>query len=572
MKQLSFIIATACAMLGMTPAMALAAFGFQGVDVTFTEADGSPATQAGSHPFALTTTLRMNTVEEAGLEAPDGDLKDLRIDYPPGIAAALTAVPSCSSEDFLQVEGDKNACSDSTAIGIGEVTASTSGPIPAGSEDFLHTVPVYNLTASPGTIARVGFVVDELPVTFALGLSDVPPYNGFAVLSSLTQAALFFSARVSIWGVPASPAHDADRGQCAFSTGNCPAGISQRPFLTAPRSCTGPLATGFEADSWQDPGQWFGAVAFSHDNAKPPNPQGQSGCGKLAFAPKVAAQPTTDLAATPSGLDLSIDVVDEGFVNPGGIAQSDVKELVLTLPEGMVSNPAAVKGLASCTPAQFGQETLEPEPGQGCPQGSEIGTIEVESPLLEGEVLGGQVFTGKPEVPFHRPLYIVVRRSQLGVFAKLVGDIETDPLSGQLTIAFDGLPQLPLSHVGVRLHDGDAGPLLTPPECDEFTTKAALAPWSEPGVLYGITTSFEIDAGPGGGPCPEEEGEKPPLVGSGNSPAGASTPPALPAAVTIAPRKRPCPRGRHRVVRRGKARCVKRHRHVRHRHSFALSG
>ena len=44
-----------------TAAPAMADYGFSNFDVTFTNADGTPATQAGSHPFATTTELWRST-------------------------------------------------------------------------------------------------------------------------------------------------------------------------------------------------------------------------------------------------------------------------------------------------------------------------------------------------------------------------------------------------------------------------------------------------------------------------------------------------------------------------------
>jgi len=565
LRPLSLIGAIAWAVLGLAPATALAAFGFEEVDVAYVGSDGSPARQAGSHPFALTTTLRLNTVEDSGFESPDGDLRHLRIDYPAGFIAMPTAVPACSNADFIDIEGEENACADSSAIGVGGVTASASGPIAAGSADFLDPVPVYKLTPAAGSVARIGFVAAGQPVVAQLGLGVTPPHSGFVQISDLTQAALFYSARIAIWGVPANPVHDPDRGQCAFSAGSCPVAIPQKPFLTASRSCSGPVVTDFGAISWQDPPQSFMATATSPSLI---------GCGALAFSPQVDAQPTTDLADTPSGLNLSIDFFDDGLADPGGIAQSEAKKIALTLPEGMdvPSGLAGAPGQATCTPAQFAQETLQPAPGAGCPLGSEVGTLEVETPLLEGEILEGRVFAAQPdspattapgaENPFDSPLalYVVVRDPQLGILVKQAGAGEVDPLTGQLIATFDQLPQLPFSHLGLQLNEGADGPLLTPPECDDFVIEAAVTPWSAPGSQFLIPSSFEIVAGPGGGPCPS--GEEP-VFDPGTDALSQTAPAALPA-VALTPwgpgppnpaKRRRCPKGKHRV--RGKVRCVR---------------
>lgn len=563
MKRLLLIAAAAFALFGLAPTTSLAAFGFEEVDVTFTGPDGAPAMQAGSHPFALTTTLRLNTVEESGLEAPDGDLKDLYVDYPPGLVAIPSSVPRCAMANFLQIEGSENACPNSPVVGVAEVTASTSGPVPAGSGDFLDPFPIYNLTPPEGAAARIGAVVAGLPIVAELGLTDVPPHNGFAWVPDISAAILFYSARITLWGVPANPAHDPDRGHCAFLAGICPVNVSQVPFLTVPRSCTGPVETYFEASSRQDPDQWVFASASSHDNAKPPNPLGLTDCAKLGFSPRIDVQPTTDRAESPSGLDVSIDVYDEGLTNPAGIAQSDIEEAILILPKGMVASPSLTKGHATCTLTQYEQEAIDSEPGQGCPQASEIGTIEVETPLLAGEILEGQLFLAQPddpatpepgaENPFDSllALYVMIEHPELGVLIKQAGMVEPDPVSGQLIGIFEQLPQLPFSHLRLYLHEGNSGPLITPLECGEFTAKAIFTPWAHPNQSLIATTSFQISHGIGGGPC--SPAGTPPLSPYNPPPVS----PAFPGVNSLPPAKaRPCAKGKRRVVR-GKARCVR---------------
>ncbi len=554
-KRISFIVAIASALLGLAPAMALAAFGFEEVDVTFRTFDGSPATQAGSHPFALTTTVRMNTVEESGLESPDGDLRDLWVDYPVGVVADTTAVPRCTDAEFELIVDGKSSCPLATVIGVAEVTASSSGPIPVGSEDFAEPAPVYNLQPSPGTVARIGFVAAGQPIDAEIGLSDAAPHNGFIAVTDLSQAILFYSARVSIWGDPSDPAHDGERGPCAFLEGaSCPVAFLPRPFLTLPRSCSGPLQTAFTAYSWQDPPQSDAASVLSHDNFEPPNPQGLTGCGKLAFLPQIDAQPTTELAETPSGLDVSIDVNDEGLTNSSGLAQSEVRNLVLILPAGMTVDSQLAQGSVTCTQAQFDQESIDSEPGEGCPQASEIGTIEVETPLLAGGSLEGQVFAGEPFFDsFDSPLalYITIKDPELGILIAHVGEVEVEP-GGELTVWFEDIPQLPFAHLRLQLHEDDS-PLITPPECGQFTIEAASSPWSKPSSLFISATSFEITAGAGGGPCPT----------GGASPTDPSTPlPSNAAPPLVNPsnpaHRRHCPKGKRRIKQGGKSRCVRR--------------
>jgi hypothetical protein len=69
------LLLLAAALLAATFASpASASFGLKDIQVSFGEADGTPATQAGSHPFAMTTSFRLN--EAGGGEFPDGAIKD----------------------------------------------------------------------------------------------------------------------------------------------------------------------------------------------------------------------------------------------------------------------------------------------------------------------------------------------------------------------------------------------------------------------------------------------------------------------------------------------------------------
>ena len=131
------------------------------------------------------------------------------------------------------------------------------------------------------------------------------------------------------------------------SYGNCPTNAPAVPFLTLPRSCQGPLATTYAIDSWQ--GSFEQGSVLTHDNAEPPNPIGMSGCSKLGFAPSIAAKPTTRAAESSTGLDFSLDVHDEGLTSPSGLANSDIRKAVVTLPVGMTANPSSAEGLEVCS-------------------------------------------------------------------------------------------------------------------------------------------------------------------------------------------------------------------------------
>lgn len=486
------LAALATALLAASaPASASAAFGLKELDATFTDAGGATQSGAGQHPATFTLELAVNTKPEPALpeieEVPDGEVKDLTIQLAPGLVGNPTAVAPCSIVDFL----DEAKCSKATRLGT--ATFTIGGPGPANT----HEAALFNLDPPPGSVAKVGFMAVAVPVTAEAAVKPTPPYNVFTKSANIPNVVSFYAAKVALWGVPAASIHDAERGG--------PAGIPEVPFLTSPRACEGPLPTSFEAKSWQGP--TFTESILTHDDAEPPQPLGFTGCEKLGFAPRAAAQPSTDRASSPSGLDVSVDVEDEELANPLGTADSDIKKATVVLPQGVTLNPSVAEGLAVCSEADFAAESLKP--GQGCPQASKVGTVEVETPLLEGELLKGSLFVAtQGENPFHSliALYLVVKDPALGILVKLAGKVTPNPRTGQIETTFgepgQEIPQFPLSHVRFHLHEGGRSPLITPPACGPYTTEATFTPWADPGHPHTVPSSFQITKGVGGGPCP----------------------------------------------------------------------
>src|SRR5919106_139309 len=441
------------AALAATPAQG--AFGLHGLDVFFEEKDGSAAALAGSHPFAMRTELSLDTVENPVPEfpAPEEDIRDLTVDLPPGLVAARAATPQCTTAEFRPPGGGSPLCNPASAVGAALVEFSEPG-------NFVPSL-VYNLVPPPGSVAKLGFEVNGVPVTIEGQLSQSAPYHAVAKLSNTLQAYALYSSELTLWGTPAAPAHDPEQ-----------ASGGERPFLTLPRSCTGPLPTTFRATSWQ--GSFFEQTVFSHGVGG--EPLGMIDCTALRFGPTFSAQPTSRSADSPSGIDVNVDVDDLGLIKPTGRARSDIKKAVVTLPEGMTANPSVAEGLGTCSEADLERETLHSAPGEGCPQSSKVGTVEVESPLLKDELLGGQLFIASQDAnPFHSllALYLVVKDPGLGILVKLPGKVEPDPQSGRLITTFGEapfeLPQLPLSHVRFHLREGGRSPLITPQSCGPYT-------------------------------------------------------------------------------------------------------
>ncbi len=505
---LALAVAT-LALLAFTAPKASADFGIEFTELSFDEKDGSPVVQAGAHPFAMATTVNFDTtIDEKGFEVPDDAVKDLYTVLPEGFTGVPTATPRCTGPQFSKLlslpSGLKYpSCPISSTVGYINVRAAANAG-PPGNQ-FKGKVPVYNLMPPPGTLAKFGFVFLGVPVVFDVRLSEEAPYRVIATFHGISQAVLIYGATLTLWSDPLANVHDIDRGQCLLTEESdlCEVDGTGEPLITLPSSCTGPLRADFEANSWGVQGVFATSFAETNDDGEPPMPLGLSECAALDFAPGITASPTTKAASSPTGLDFGLDVVDQGILDPQGIAASTIKRTEVTLPEGFTVNPSVAEGLEVCSEAQLDKETAFSEAGSGCPAASKIGTVEVETPVLE-EKVNGALYVAEPyENPFDSliAMYVVIKNAKLGIRVVQALEVIPDPVTGQLTTVAKDMPQLPFSNFKLHFREGARSPLASPPACGTYEASAKLFPWSgnDP-----VTTSsaFEIISGPGGAACP----------------------------------------------------------------------
>jgi hypothetical protein len=529
-KRLSAILAAAC-LAALFVAPSASAFGIK-YDAILTNPDGSPATQAGSHPPLFTTSITFDSRTDAktGKTVLDEAAKDLTFQLPEGLVGNPLAVPKCASVDLVRIENGlfHSACPDSSAVGF--IHVRDPGLPPNVTGKAIGGSAVYSMQPPPGVAFKLGFIVLVVPITVEIRVSPNPPYNLVAT-TRVSNVIEVGGADLSVWGNPSSPSLDSERGRCADIEGagdDCPTNISETPLNTLPRSCRGAIPSSVTGDSWENPGVFASASSVTHDDAVPPTPLGMTGCGKLGFSPSIGAQPTTKAATSPTGLDFSLNVNDEGLTNPTGLAQSDIEKAVVTLPEGFSTNPSLAEGLEVCSEADLGRETVKSEPGAGCPNSSKIGTVEVETPLLE-ENVNGSLFIAKPyENPFNSLLamYVVIKNPKLGIIVKQPLNVIPDPVTGQLTTVSEDMPQLPFSHFKLHFREGTRSPLASPPGCGTYNASAELYPYAG-GPPLTTTSAFEIIVGPESKPCPS--GGLPPfkpglIAGTLNNAAGRYSP------------------------------------------------
>jgi hypothetical protein len=507
-KSLAATVALALTIAGLLlPTGAWAAFGVQSFSATATNADATADFQAGSRPYEYTVSFTMN---QNAKEEPEGTLRDIIVELPPGLVGNPASLPRCSGANF---EGLFGECPGDTQVGTAEVKI-------AELETPIIEIPIYNMTPPLGAPAEIGFsIASENGFQEASVRSDGDYGISVSDISIPTDVEIqTFTER--IWGVPADPSHDAER-QC-FVNGTivlgCASDAPLAPFLSLPTSCGEPLETTIRTDSVQNPNVFASKTYLSEEGGEP---AGMDGCNHVEFNPSISSQPTTNLADSPTGLDF--DLHQPQNEDPEGLSTAHLKDTTVTLPQGLVVNPSVGAGLDACTEQQIGLIGTgfgAPNPihfskaPQSCPNAAKIGTLEVKTPLLKEKLREGAVYLAKPyQNPFgsFMAIYLAIEDEQTGIIAKLAGEVKADPNTGQLTTTFTENPQLPLEDVELHIFNGTRATLKTPLTCGNYTTTSTLVPWSTPeGETVHPSDSFQTSVAAGGsGACPQTEAQAP---------------------------------------------------------------
>jgi uncharacterized repeat protein (TIGR01451 family) len=478
------------------------AFGVQDFALAVSGFDGRPDLQAGDHAYELTSTFDLNSsfrpfpTSGKSYEATR-TARDVVVYLPLGLVGDALATPRRCPEADLP----RKACPPSSRVGT--VTINTGGE-PLG----FNKAPIFNVQPESGYPAEFGFTgpAEKEVMLFA---SVVPMDGGYAVRVAspgilngvIGEEDTIMGSSLTFFGDPA--AHNGEGSASAF--------------YANPTRCTSePLKARIEADSWHEPGVWRSKEATVYPQIE--------GCNMLQFNPTIELQPQTTQADTPSGYEVELKVPQAPNVF-GELATPDLKNATVTLPRGVSLSPSAANGLVGCKetapegiefpkgglpPTQAGEgEEIGPDglsrPASGhCPEKSQIGTVEIETPLLP-QPLTGHVYVSQPNCggPSQRAcetadaangelygLYLEVSGS--GVIVKLKGKVSADPATGQLTTTFAENPQLPFEDLKLKLtgREPERAPLANPQSCEALPldsqgrpvarTASLLEPWGGP--------------------------------------------------------------------------------------------
>jgi len=458
-KALGLVACLAACLIGASPASAVDEF--NKYDIESVSASLSDK-QAGAHAD-MTLGFRLTATEEVP-PRPYAFTRDIIFDLPPGVIGNPQRFQRCTLGE-LGPKPEESECPQDAQVGVTEVTLS-------GDVNGTLIEPIYNMVSPGGeVVARLGFFAGLYPTIVNVRVNPID-YSLEAAVEGASSAAGVIAANTTLWGVPAAESHDEFRltPQEAIETklppGGRKSGQPEIPFLSNPTDCTLKREVSVTAISYQQPD-----VEVSRSAPFPPI----GGCEKLVFKPSFTATPTNPEAFAPTGLDAVLTIPQDE--TPKGLATSTLKGAVVSLPQGMSINPAAGDGLEACSPEQVGFETTNQS---HCPDGAKIGSAEIEVPALEA-TLNGSVYQRTPE-PGHLFRFWLVTDEQ-GVHLKLPAEITTNPLTGQVTTVFNGIPslggnpQVPVEQIRLHVFGGPRAPLATP-GCGTYQSRYEFTPWS----------------------------------------------------------------------------------------------
>ncbi len=530
----------------VTVSAAAIPYGLQDFGSSLEDEGGAPDTQAGSHPYQFTTSLDFNQVPANFDPFPAAEPvqlpKSFAFRLPPGLIGNPTPFPKCTLAEFLTVIlNEHNLCEASTAVGFATTTFDEPEVIGLKREEE----PLFSIEPAVGEPARFGFILDQTPVFIDASVRSGEDYGVTAHVENISQVVGTLNSVVTFWGVPGESSHDSARGSFCLLKQECPGTSETSPpaLFTLPTSCSGELQFPAEGDSWAQ----FNERQAEH-LPEQLEPLGTStspaldGCNRLPFTPSVRVTPDGTAASSSTGLNVDVHVPQESIVSAHGLAQSAVRDISVTLPEGVQINPSGADGLQSCSESLVGYTGSEVPPlqpgtrvqtfkpyipgdtfatdqvGEGrlpegeatlnpgvnfCSNASKIGEVTIKSPLLPPtQPLKGFVYLAdQNQNPFGSlvALYLVAEDPTSGTVFKSVGETTLSP-TGQITGTFQTNPQLAFEDAELHFFGGERAPLATPSRCGSYTTTASFTPWSGNEAVNSSST-FDITSGPHGSSC-----------------------------------------------------------------------
>lgn len=514
---------------------------------------------AGGHPYIGVIDFSFNRVGPGDAGPPSGqNVARLRVDIPRGLQPNPESFAQCTDAQL-----EAHACPLESQIGVQRLRLfipALAGVVPPTQGNLGLRIPLYNMTplshpvdapqhdvvarfafhpaeaAGAATAAGLGALAGGLANLHAVhlvgGVRDAPSQFGphdnglFFMIDHLPvrneanpASPGVLRSNLTFWGVPGDPTHNDERGEgCVSELPTPPFPVSEIcvplpgvvgsppdpdvPFLTNPTECTGqPLVSRLTV--WSHP--YVGAPEGTEDTEVDLTPtiDGQDGalhCENIPFTPGLGLLPDVTLPDTPSGPIARLLTPQPGLVDKDLFTTSHVKDVSVTLPEGLTINPSLANGLETCTDAQLAANVGVPG-GETCPAASRIGDSKVVTPVLvplpgdPSADLKGSAYVGQPLVGDKYRLFVTLEGREVSI--RLKGSIKLNPSTGQVTATFPNNPQLPFSNLDVDFRGGSRAPLATPLDCGAKAARALFTAWSGHAPVNAQSPPFSIE-----GSCP----------------------------------------------------------------------
>jgi hypothetical protein len=171
-RTLLVVVATLACAIAANPKPALATgFSFrgsEGFEVALKNEDGTPDTQAGSHPFEFTIATRLQ-IAYTQIKDFTGEIREYRIaeggpprDIEAGLPAGFVGAPGATSQcpesqlhNGLTLNGNEGTCPADTQVGYAQLEL--AGP---RSYHFDIDADVFNVAPRPGEPAEFGMNIE----------------------------------------------------------------------------------------------------------------------------------------------------------------------------------------------------------------------------------------------------------------------------------------------------------------------------------------------------------------------------------------------------------------------------
>jgi hypothetical protein len=458
-------------------------------------------TQAAGHPDFGITDFEFN-FKEAGLtkaKEPEGNVKDVRVDLPPGLAVNPEATGTCTEAQL-----DEFKCPAESKVGEDEATG-TAELVLGVKSTVEEKFPVYNMVRKPREPARFGVEINSSTLKTAESLtghhlvselyleggiswhqeaetsesSDVKTgdYHEFFKIQSIPTEPEVVESRLVFWGVP----HEHN------------AAAPNKTFLTMPSAasdCADKQITYLHVDSYANPGQF---VKYANET-----PVTATGCDSLKFSPSLALAHGAGEEAPDrvDGPEVALHI-PQSTSEPTKLNSPDLKTAQVTLPEGMTLNPSAAKGLQACTNEEIALGTNNLI---GCPEASKVGTFTVDAPGIPNNTLNGTIYLAtqenqEPESGGEFRFFLAGEATEYGVGVRLEGRVGANSHTGQLSATVNDGPEVPFEDFILHFRGGSRAPLANPLLCAPTPLSSLISYTGQSGAVTPLSSPFTAGTG-----------------------------------------------------------------------------